>query len=149
MPCYPSQRKIMTKPKSAVSSAHYQGKARQGSGIWAWFHWLEMALHIAVMWGLFHWAVSQGMADQALALWFWPLIFFGFFNSIRFIAEHYGCPWDAGPLVGTRTIISNQANSFFWNNYYIGHHAYPGIPWYSLKKLHTLMLPEIERSGTT
>lgn len=115
----------------------------------ALFHWLEIALHISVMWGLFHWAASHGMADQVFALWFWPLIFFGFFNSIRFIAEHYGCPWDAGPLIGTRTIISNQANAFFWNNinYHIGHHAYPGVPWYNLKKLHILMLPEIERSG--
>lgn len=115
----------------------------------ALFHWLEIALHILVMWGLFYWAASQGIADQVFALWFWPLIFFGFFNSIRFIAEHYGCPWDAGPLVGTRTIISNQVNSFFWNNinYHIGHHAYPGVPWYNLKKLHVLMLPEIESSG--
>ena len=75
--------------------------------------------------------------------------FFGFLNSMRFIAEHYGCPWDAGPLVGTRTIISNKVNSFFWNNinYHIGHHAYPGVPWYNLQKLHVLMLPEIERLG--
>lgn len=115
----------------------------------ALIHWSEIALHIVVMWAVFDWAASQSITNQVFNVWFWPLIFFGFFNSMRFIAEHYGCPWDAGPLVGTRTIISNQLNSFFWNNinYHIGHHARPGVPWYNLQKLHALLLPEIERAG--
>lgn len=115
----------------------------------ALIHWGEIALHIVVMWAVFDWAASQGIANQLFSVWFWPLIFFGFFNSMRFIAEHYGCPWDAGPLAGTRTIISNPMNSFFWNNinYHTGHHAYPGVPWYNLQKLHALLLPELERVG--
>lgn len=115
----------------------------------ALIHWGEIALHVVVMWAIFDWAASQGIANKVFDVWFWPLIFFGFLNSMRFIAEHYGCPWDAGPLVGTRIIISNKVNSFFWNNinYHIGHHAYPGVPWYNLQKLHVLMLPEIERLG--
>jgi fatty acid desaturase len=115
----------------------------------ALIHWSEIVLHIAVMWIIYDWAASHGIENQVFDIWFWPLIFFGFFNSIRFIAEHYGCPWNVGQLAGTRTIISNQVNSFFWNNinYHIGHHAYPAVPWYNLQKLHTLMLPEIERVG--
>lgn len=117
----------------------------------ALIHWSEIALHVAVMWAVFDWAASQGIASKVFDVWFWPLVFFGFFNSVRFIAEHYGCLWNAGQLVGTRTITSNQINSFFWNNinYHIGHHSYPGVPWYNLQKLHALMLPEITRVGAS
>jgi hypothetical protein len=70
-------------------------------------------------------------------------------NSIRFIAEHYDTPWEAGQLAGTRTVISNPLNSFFWNNinYHIGHHVYPAVPWYNLPRLHQAMLPAIEQTG--
>ena len=67
---------------------------------------------------------------------------------MRFIAEHYETPWNEGQMLGTRTIISNQVHSFFWNNinYHIGHHVYPGVPWYNLQKLHAALLPEIQRT---
>ncbi len=114
-------------------------------GTKALIHWSEIALHVIVAVAIFNWASNQGIASEVFALWFWPLIFFGFFNSIRFVAEHYGTPWNSGQLIGTRTIISNQVNSWFWNNinYHIGHHVYPAVPWYNLQKLHALMLPEI------
>ena len=85
------------------------------------------------------------MRDQFLRLWLIPGYIFSFLNSVRFIAEHYETPWNAGQLAGTRTIISNQVNSFFWNNinYHIGHHVYPAVPWYNLQKLHQALLPEI------
>lgn len=113
----------------------------------ALIHWSEIALHIIIVVVIFYWASSQGIVSEVFSIWFWPLVFFGFFNSIRFVAEHYGTPWDSGQLTGTRTIISNPINAWFWNNinYHIGHHVYPAVPWYNLKKLHTLMLPEIER----
>ena len=68
---------------------------------------------------------------------------------MRFIAEHYETPWNEGQLLGTRTIVSNQLNSFFWNNinYHIGHHLYPGVPWYHLQKRQASLLPEIRRTG--
>jgi len=115
----------------------------------ALIHWSEIALHVIVAVAIFNWASSQGIASEVFAVWFWPLIFFGFFNSVRFVAEHYGTPWNAGQLAGTRTITSNQVNSWFWNNinFHIGHHVYPAVPWYNLQKLHALMLPEIERQN--
>ena len=118
-------------------------------GTKALIHWIEIALHIILAWGVFHWASSQGIVSEVFAIWFWPLIFFGFFNSVRFVAEHYGTPWNCGQLAGTRTIISNPINSWFWNNinYHIGHHVYPAVPWYNLQKLHTLILPEIKNQN--
>ena len=113
----------------------------------ALIHWGEIAFHIVIFVALFNWASSQSVASEVFSIWFWPLIFFGFLNSVRFVAEHYGTPWNSGQLAGTRTIISNQVNSWFWNNinYHIGHHIYPAVPWYNLQKLHTQMLPEIVR----
>jgi fatty acid desaturase len=118
-------------------------------GAKALIHWSEIALHIIVGVAIFYWASSQGIAAEVFAVWFWPLVFFGFFNSIRFVAEHYGTPWNSGQLTGTRTIISNPVNSWFWNNinYHIGHHVYPAVPWYNLQKLHVLLLPEIKRQN--
>jgi fatty acid desaturase len=68
---------------------------------------------------------------------------------MRFIAEHYGAPWNAGQMAGTRTIISNPVNSFFWNNinWHIGHHVFPSVPWYNLVELHRLLAPQIAASG--
>ena len=108
-------------------------------------HWAEMILHAAVTYGVLTWAHSNGILSPVLNIWLIPLVFFGLMNSARFIAEHYGTPFGAGQLAGTRTVTSNAATSFFWNNinWHIGHHVYPGVPWYNLQKLHALMLPEI------
>ena len=50
---------------------------------------------------------------------------------------------------GTRTVISNPVNSFFWNNinWHIGHHVYPTVPWYNLVELHRVLEPEIKACG--
>jgi fatty acid desaturase len=52
-------------------------------------------------------------------------------------------------MAGTRTVISNPVNSFFWNNinWHIGHHVYPSVPWYNLVELHRLLEPQIVDSG--
>jgi len=114
-----------------------------------WIHMGELAARVAVYSALIVWTSRLGVRSEFLAVWLIPAGFFSIFNSIRFIAEHYGAPWDAGQLRGTRTIISNPVNSFFWNNinYHIGHHVYPAVPWYNLQKLHAAMLPAIEAEG--
>jgi fatty acid desaturase len=111
-------------------------------------HGGELLLRVAVLGGLLIWTSGLGVLDQFLAVWLIPVYIFSVLNSVRFIAEHYETPWNAGQLLGTRTVISNQVHSFFWNNinYHIGHHLYPGVPWYNLQKLHAVLLPEIERT---
>jgi fatty acid desaturase len=112
-------------------------------------HGTELLLRVVVLGGLIVWTSRLGILDRFLKVWLIPAYIFSFLNSVRFIAEHYETPWDQGQLLGTRTIISNQLHSFFWNNinYHIGHHLYPGVPWYNLQKLHAALLPEIRRTG--
>lgn len=111
----------------------------------ALLHWFEMVMHAVVITAGVMWADSAGILSPVLKVWLIPFVFFAFYNSVRFIAEHYGTPYNAGQLAGTRTIISNPINSFFWNNinWHIGHHVYPAVPWYNLQKLHALMTPDI------
>lgn len=112
-------------------------------------HLGEVTLRVAVVTGLLVWTSQLGVRSQFLAVWLIPAYIFSVLNSVRFLAEHYGTPWGAGQLLGTRTILSNPVQSFFWNNinYHIGHHVYPAVPWYNLQKLHAALLPEIERKG--
>jgi fatty acid desaturase len=111
-------------------------------------HGSELLLRVVVLGGLLAWAASSGVLGRLLSLWLIPAYVFTVLNSMRFIAEHYETPWNQGQMLGTRTIISNPVHSFFWNNinYHIGHHVYPGVPWYNLQKLHAALLPEIERT---
>lgn len=112
-------------------------------------HGAEILLRIVVFGGLLVTTWHLGVMSEFLAVWLIPLYVFSFLNSVRFIAEHYETPWNEGQLLGTRTILSNPVNSFFWNNinYHIGHHVHPGVPWYNLQKLHAALLPEIVRVG--
>lgn len=115
---------------------------------WA-IHLFETVLKVAAYWWLIDSARRHGVLEQALAVWLWPIFFFSLFNSMRFIAEHYGTPWNEGPLAGTRTVTSNAVHAFFWNNInlHIGHHVYPNVPWYNLGELHRLLEPQIAASG--
>jgi fatty acid desaturase len=112
-------------------------------------HLGEISLRVLVLTGLLVWTSRLGVQGQFLALWLIPAYIFSLLNSMRFLAEHYDTPWETGQLLGTRTILSNPLQSFFWNNinYHIGHHVYPAVPWYNLQKLHAALLPEIERQA--
>jgi len=112
-------------------------------------HGSEVLLRIVVLGGLLVWTAHLGALSHFLRVWLIPAYIFSFLNSVRFITEHYETPWNEGQLPGTRTIISNQVNSFFWNNinYHIGHHVYPGVPWYNLQRLHTALRPELLRTN--
>ena len=110
---------------------------------------LEVTLKVVVYVGVLAWAARHGVMDKALALWLFPVLVLSLLNSMRFIAEHYGTPWDAGQMAGTRTVTSNPVHSFFWNNinWHIGHHVYPTVPWYNLQELHRVLEPQISACG--
>lgn len=112
-------------------------------------HLFEIALKAVVCWLVLNAAADQGVLVKTLEVWLWPVFFFSLFNSMRFIAEHYGTPWNRGQLAGTRTIVSNPVHAFFWNNinWHIGHHVYPNVPWYNLVELHRLLEPQIAAAG--
>jgi fatty acid desaturase len=119
------------------------------------FRGAKLAIHLAelgargvVYTGLILWARQHGVLSEFLAIWLIPVYLFSVFNSVRFLVEHYETPWDAGQIEGTRTVVSNPLNCFFWNNinYHIGHHVFPAVPWYNLKKLHAALESRIEGS---
>jgi len=122
--------------------------SRFGPKEWA-IHIFETTVKIACYWALIAWAIDNGVLAKTLELWLIPVYIFTLFNSVRFIAEHYGTPWDEGQLAGSRAVVSNPVNRFFWNNinWHIGHHVYPAVPWYNLVELHRLMEPAIEARG--
>ena len=116
----------------------------------AWrIHTLELLARFVAIGAVLALAAAHGVLGHVLALWLVPAYAFTLLNSMRFIGEHYGTPWEQGQLLGTRTITSHPLNSFFWNNinYHIGHHVYPATPWYNLQKLHAALAPEIAARG--
>lgn len=119
-----------------------------GTRQWA-IQLLEVTLKAVVYIGVLAWAARHGVMGKALALWLYPVLVLSLLNSMRFIAEHYGTPWDAGQMAGTRTVTSNPVHSFFWNNinWHIGHHVYPTVPWYNLQELHRVLEPQISACG--
>lgn len=119
-----------------------------GARLWA-IQVFEIALKVVVYWTLLAWSARHGDLDKALEVWLYPVLVLSLLNSMRFIAEHYGAPWNEGQMAGTRTVISNPVNSFFWNNinWHIGHHVYPTVPWYNLQKLHRMLEPQIRACG--
>jgi fatty acid desaturase len=121
---------------------------RFGLKLWA-IQLFELALKALVYWLVLSAAARHGMLGKALEVWLWPVFVLSLLNSMRFIAEHYGTPWNAGQMAGTRTVVSNRVHSFFWNNinWHIGHHVYPTVPWYNLRRLHRLLEPQIAASG--
>ena len=52
------------------------------------------------------WAAEHDVLGKALGLWLYPVLVLSLLNSMRFIAEHYGAPWDAGQMAGTRTVVT-------------------------------------------
>jgi fatty acid desaturase len=73
-------------------------------------HWSELAMHALVYYFVLGWASDAGILSQVLSVWMYPMIFFSYFNSMRFIGEHYGTPYDMGQLAGTRTVLSNPVH---------------------------------------
>jgi fatty acid desaturase len=119
-----------------------------GPRLWA-IQLFEIGLKALVYWLVLDFAAQHGVLGKTLEVWLWPVFFLSLLNSMRFIAEHYGTPWNGGQMAGTRTVTSNAVHSFFWNNinWHIGHHVYPSVPWYNLQELHHLLAPQIAASG--
>jgi fatty acid desaturase len=63
------------------------------------------------------------------------------------LAEHTGCSYDENPLTNTRTTLTLWPIRFLmWNMpYHAEHHLYASIPFHSLAKAHTKLLPQLER----
>lgn len=89
-----------------------------------------------------------GTLGTILHCWVLPMIVAVIFGNIRGWAEHM-MTVPGNPLTQTRTVKSNFVVSFLTLNlnYHLEHHLFPGIPWYNLRKLHTLLEPDFRRAG--
>lgn len=112
-------------------------------------HAISSILYVAVYVTAFYLASVYHFWWVLLEVWLLPLIFFGIFNSWRFVPEHYNAGWNTDPILATRTISTNWFVRFFWNNinYHIEHHLYPAVPWYNLPKLHEKLYPLFKEKG--
>lgn len=77
-------------------------------------------------------------------LMIWPIghVFLGLY----LMPEHTGLPHDGSQLHRTRTLRSNPWLRWcMWNMpYHAEHHAYPGVPFHALPRLHQLLGDEVE-----
>ena len=61
------------------------------------------------------------------------------------LAEHTGCEHSENMFANTRTLLTNPIVRFYaWDMpYHVEHHAYPGVPFHALAKLHHLIRDDI------
>lgn len=71
-------------------------------------------------------------------IWIIPALVGQPFLRSYLLAEHTGCPIDAGIVAGTRTTLTNPVVRFFaWNMpFHAEHHAHPQIPFHRLADEH-------------
>ena len=89
-----------------------------------------------------------GRLEVPLHAWLLPLPVAVAFGNVRSWAEH-ALTRPGHPLTHTRTVKSNRVVSFLMCNlnYHLEHHLFPGVPWYNLPLLHTLLSDEYRRAG--
>ena len=71
-----------------------------------------------------------------------PLCISSSLSFLVFLPEHYGTTFGSALAIdNTRTIRSNALFRFlFWNNnFHAEHHAFPGVPYFQLQRVHRLM----------
>jgi len=109
-------------------------------------HVLELILKSFLIFGLWFFATAHGETAFLLEAWLLPMAFLGLFQSVRNIGDHYGMASSGDPVDGTRSIISNPVNRFFWSNinYHIEHHLKPGVQCYNLPALHRDIKPFLD-----
>ena len=108
---------------------------------------IQEYLLIALLVGL---AVYLAPPDVLLHVWLIPALITAQFVQVRSLVEHIFTGGD-NALTASRTVTSNFLVSFFLinANYHLEHHLYPGVPWYRLRELHSLLLDDFRRAGAS
>lgn len=109
----------------------------------------EYVLLIAMSGGAYALANHYGRLDILVHCWALPIVVAMVFGNVRSWAEHtMTIPGD--PLTQTRTVRSNRLVSFLMCNlnYHLEHHLCPGIPWYNIPKMHTLLLDDYRKANS-
>jgi len=81
--------------------------------------------------------------EVVLKAWIFPILVAGQLANVRGLAEH-GLTTSGNRFSETRTVVSNGFVRFFMSNsnFHLEHHLFPAIPWYNLRKLHTIIEPQ-------
>jgi fatty acid desaturase len=85
-----------------------------------------------------------------LHVWIIPLLIAGQLSNVRGLAEH-GLTSSGNEFIDTRTVVSNRFVRFMMCNlnYHLEHHLFPGIPWYNLASVHSLLEEEYRKAGSS
>lgn len=104
----------------------------------------EARLYLAFYALLFIISVWQ---QSAALLWLWiiPSVLAQPLMRAYLLAEHTGCEHGDNMFTNTRTLLTNPIVRFYaWDMpYHVEHHAYPGVPFHALAKLHRLIKEDI------
>jgi fatty acid desaturase len=107
---------------------------------------IEYSLILAVFVLLFAYLPIHVM----LHVWIIPLLIAAQLTNVRGLAEH-GLTTSDNVFTETRTVKSNRFVSFMMNNlnYHLDHHLFPGVPWYNLPRLHSILSDEYKAAGSS
>jgi fatty acid desaturase len=88
--------------------------------------------------------------EVMLHVWLIPLLISAQLTNVRGLAEH-GMTTSHNVFTETRTVTSNRFVSFMMNNlnYHLDHHLFPGVPWYNLPRLHSLLAEQYRAAGSS
>lgn len=111
---------------------------------------LEYGLIVVFWTALWLAAVNAGVSAWLVHGWLIPVLCGSLWINMRYWAEHMLT--DRGhPLRETRTVLSSKLFSFMnvHMNYHLDHHLFPGVPWYNLPRLHSLLEDEFRAAGSS
>ena len=109
---------------------------------------LEYLFIVGFFAALFFWASQSGYLNHLWRFWGIPVLIAALMGNVRSWAEHL-LTIPGHPLTQSRTVTSNKLFSFLLtnSNYHLEHHLVPGMPWYNLPKLHSLMQEDYLKAG--
>jgi fatty acid desaturase len=80
----------------------------------------------------------------AVYLWLAPMLVMKFVHQLQNTIEHLGLPHEANVLINTRSTRTNALMRWLgWQmQYHTAHHAFPGVPFHRLRRLHAIIFTE-------
>jgi fatty acid desaturase len=80
----------------------------------------------------------------AVYLWLGPMLLMKCVHQLQNTIEHLGLPHEANVLVNTRSTRTNALMRWLgWQmQYHTAHHAFPGVPFHRLRRLHQIVFTE-------
>ena len=97
-------------------------------------------------------AISVALQSwAAVILWLAPMLATKVVHQLQNTIEHLGLPHEANILENTRSTRTNAVMRWMcWNmQYHTAHHAFPGVPFYSLPALHKAIFTDKGREPHT